>query len=104
MAMLQAKITYNPFGPHRVLDFFLRIEFQHRGSPHAYILLWLENDPREKISENMPKTVQLLNDLCTVSRNDLPGGLYATKVHKYTFTCTKRGDYLPLQHAILADD
>ncbi|GFY02766.1 helitron_like_N domain-containing protein [Trichonephila clavipes] len=70
--MLQAKMTYNPFGPYRVLDYFLRIEFQHRGSPHAHVLLWLENDPHEKISENMPKTIQLLTDLCSVSRNDLP--------------------------------
>ncbi|GFW65820.1 helitron_like_N domain-containing protein [Trichonephila clavipes] len=59
MAMLQAKMTYNPFGPYRVLDYFLRIEFQHRGSPHAHVLLWLENDPHEKISENMPKTSTL---------------------------------------------
>ncbi|GFU18529.1 uncharacterized protein TNCV_4175361 [Trichonephila clavipes] len=48
MAMLQAKMTYNPFGLYRVLDYFLRIEFQHRSSPHAHVLLWLENDPHEK--------------------------------------------------------
>ncbi|GFX33850.1 ATP-dependent DNA helicase [Trichonephila clavipes] len=92
MAMLQEQMTYNPFGPYRVLDYFLRIEFQHRGSPHAHVLLWLENDPHEKISENMPKTIQLLTDLCSVSRNDLPGELYANQVHKHTFTCTKRGE------------
>ncbi|GFX71096.1 helitron_like_N domain-containing protein [Trichonephila clavipes] len=92
MAMLQAKMTYTPIGPYRVLDYFLRIEFQHRGSPHARVLLWLENDPHEKISENMPKTIQLLTDLCSVSRNDLPGELYANQVHKHTFTCTKRGE------------
>ncbi|GFV00019.1 ATP-dependent DNA helicase [Trichonephila clavipes] len=92
VAMLQAKMTYNPFGPYRVLDYFLCIEFQHRGSPHAHVLLRLENDPHEKISENMPKTIQLLTDLCSVSRNDLPGELYANQVHKHTFTCTKRGE------------
>ncbi|GFX43996.1 ATP-dependent DNA helicase [Trichonephila clavipes] len=92
MAMLQAKMTYNPFGPYWVLDYFLRIEFQHHGSPHAHVLLWLENNPHEKISENMPKTIQLLTDLCSVSRNDLPGELYANQVHKHTFTCTKRGE------------
>ncbi|GFS68626.1 helitron_like_N domain-containing protein [Trichonephila clavipes] len=90
MAMLQAKMTYNPFGPFRVLDYFLRMEFQHRGSPHAHVLLWLENNPHEKISE--PKTIQLLTDLCSVSRNDLPGEMYANQVHKHTFTCTKRGE------------
>ena len=39
----------------------------------------------------MPKTVQLLTDLCSVSRNDLPDELYANQVHKHMFTCTKRG-------------
>ncbi|GFV60323.1 helitron_like_N domain-containing protein [Trichonephila clavipes] len=81
--MLQAKMTYNPSGLYRVLDCFFRIEFQHRGSPHAHVLLWLENDPHEKISENMPKTIQLLTDLCSVSRNDLPGEFYAAYVVEY---------------------
>ncbi|GFX57811.1 helitron_like_N domain-containing protein [Trichonephila clavipes] len=40
----------------------------------------------------MPKTIQLLTDLCSVSRNDLPCELYANQVHKHTFTCTKRGE------------
>ncbi|GFS51641.1 helitron_like_N domain-containing protein [Trichonephila clavipes] len=67
-------------------------EDPHRGSPHAHVLLRLENDPHEKISENMPKTIQLLTDLCSVSCNDLPGELYANQVHKHTFTCMKRGE------------
>ncbi|GFX87513.1 helitron_like_N domain-containing protein [Trichonephila clavipes] len=46
----------------------------------------------KKITENMPKTIQLLTDLCSVSRNDLPGELYANQVHKHTFTCTKHGE------------
>ncbi|GFU72403.1 helitron_like_N domain-containing protein [Trichonephila clavipes] len=67
MALVQAKMTYNPFGSYRVLDYLLRIDFQHRGSPHAHVLLWLENDPH----------------------GDLPGELYANQVQKHTFTCTK---------------
>lgn len=39
---------YSPFGRYKVLDHFKRIEFQHRGSPHAHILLWLDNDPRNQ--------------------------------------------------------
>ncbi|GFT22645.1 hypothetical protein TNCV_3393291 [Trichonephila clavipes] len=44
---------------YRVLDYFLRIEFQHRGSPHAPVLRWFENDPHENLLKNMPKTIQL---------------------------------------------
>lgn len=53
----------NPFGRHRVLDFFKCIEFQNRGSLHAYILLWLEADPQESISEHMPVTMRLITGL-----------------------------------------
>ena len=42
--ILQSK-TISPFGKYRVKDYFKRIEFQHRGSPHAHILLWLDNVP-----------------------------------------------------------
>lgn len=92
MSLLQAKKSYNPFAKYRVKDYFMRIEFQHRGSPHAHILLWLENDPKEAVSENMPLTLKLVTDLCSVDIEDLPGDLYANQVHRHTFTCTKRGE------------
>lgn len=69
---LLASSRYSPFGKYRVADYFKRIEFQHRGSPHAHILLWLCNDPNETVSENMPDTVRLISDLCSVCAEDLP--------------------------------
>lgn len=41
------KRTTGPFGKYRVIDFFRRVEFQHRGSPHCHMLLWLENSPSD---------------------------------------------------------
>lgn len=82
---------YSPFGQYRVLEYFIRIEFQHRGSPHAHILLWLDMDPKEAVSESMPATVQLIDSLCSVKAVDLPDH-YANQVHKHTFTCFKRGE------------
>ena len=97
MNMLKAKKSYNPFGKYRVSDYFVRIEFEHRGSPRAHILLWLDNDPKEPVSEQMPKTLEMMTDLCSVSKADLVGYcdddlVYANHVHKHTFTCTKRGE------------
>jgi hypothetical protein len=83
MAMLQTKNHHNPFSMYRVLDYFLRIEFQHRGSPHSYILLWLENDPKEPVSVEMPQTIRLVETLCTVSQDDVPNPeMYANQVHR----------------------
>lgn len=93
MKMLQSKLTYNPFGKYFVKDYFLHIEFQHQESPHAHFLLWLNDDPREAVSENMPKTIDLVEKLSSVARDDVPNNsVYANQIHKHTNTCTKRGE------------
>lgn len=71
MQLLSSR-QYSPFGRYYVVDYFIRIEFQHRGSPHAHILLWMANDPQEQLSENMPATVELIDMLCSVNAEDLP--------------------------------
>lgn len=81
---LLASLRYSPFGKYRVIDYFKRIEFQHRGSPHAHILLWLSNDPDETVSETMPATVQLVLDLCSVRAEDLPDS-YSNQVGNIIF-------------------
>ena len=42
MNILQSK-KCSPFRKFRVLHYFKCIEFQHRGSPHAHILAWLDS-------------------------------------------------------------
>lgn len=37
--------TSGPFGTFKIENFYYRIEFQHRGSPHAHIMLWLKGAP-----------------------------------------------------------
>ncbi|CAH0404007.1 unnamed protein product [Chilo suppressalis] len=93
MKMLKSKQSHNPFGKYFVKDYFLRIEFQHRGSPRAHMLLWLNDDPGEIVSENMPRTIDLVEKLSSVARVDVPNNsIYAKQIHKHTFTCTKRGE------------
>ena len=87
MFLLRSK-RFSPFGRYRIKDYFKRIEFQQRGSPHAHILLWLENDPQETISEYMPRTVELLDELCSVDPDKLQ--YPHNQTHKHTFTCYKK--------------
>jgi hypothetical protein len=60
--------------------------------------MWLDNDPREAVSEDMPLTLQMMTDLCSVDRDDLPieerkrDVVYSHNVLRHTFTCTKRGE------------
>ncbi len=30
----------------KVIDYFYRVEFQQRGSPHIHCLFWVENAPK----------------------------------------------------------
>lgn len=78
-----------PFGKYRVEHYFKRIEFQQRGSPHAHILLWLENDPVKPMEEGMQDAIQLIDSLISVDETQTSGNV-AVQTHKHTFSCYKR--------------
>jgi hypothetical protein len=82
MKVLQHR-KISPFGEHRIEDYFKRMQFQHRGSPHAHLLIWLQNDPLEEISEDMTHTVALIDKLCSVSSGNVQN--YGNQIHKHTF-------------------
>lgn len=89
LKILQSK-KGSPFGKYRVIQFFERIEFQHRGSPHAHILLWLDNVPDDLLSNN-PDVIQLIDELVSVSESEACGNIKLV-THKHTFTCYKKMD------------
>ncbi|XP_058494640.1 uncharacterized protein LOC131465769 [Solea solea] len=47
------KSPLHPIG--KIIDYFYRVEFQQRGSPHVHCLFWIENAP--KIDENTDEEV-----------------------------------------------
>ena len=53
----------------KVKDYFYRVEFQQRGSPHIYMLVWIENTlTLEKNSEE--ETVQFVDQYLTCSADN----------------------------------
>ncbi|XP_064617311.1 uncharacterized protein LOC135481415 [Liolophura sinensis] len=48
----------NPVG--KIIDYFYRVEFQHRGSPHTHCLFWVENAP--KLDHNSDEEVTAFID------------------------------------------
>ncbi|CAG4939053.1 unnamed protein product [Colias eurytheme] len=87
MKILQHK-TISPFGKHYVQHYFKRIEFQHGGSPHAHILLWLNEAPKDSFGADMNSTIQLIDDLISVSSTEASGNINLV-THHHTFTCYK---------------
>lgn len=87
MLILQSK-KLSPFGKYRVSHYFKRIEFQHRGSPHAHILLWLDNSPKDALGNDYEEAIALINSLISVDSSEASGHI-KLQTHKHTFTCYK---------------
>ncbi|XP_043273933.1 uncharacterized protein [Venturia canescens] len=88
LTILQSK-ECSPFRRYRVADYFEHIEFQHGGSPHAHILLWLDNAPKNMLGENNTEVINLIDSLVSVSTSQASGNI-RLQTHKHTFTCYKK--------------
>ena len=78
-----------PFGSNNVLDYYYRVEFQHRGSPHLHIMFWLDNAPLYTGSqENEKRCVEFIDEhICCKKENvDVDVNLQR---HDHSFTCWK---------------
>lgn len=75
------------FKPYYVVDFFKRVEFQHRGSPHVHVLLWLNNAPDEELTMDMPKMIAMAEVLMSLDSSLLPRE--RSQMHQHTHTCYK---------------
>ena len=82
------KCNCEPIGKLR--DFFYRVEFQQRGSPHIHMLVWIENAPTlEKNSEE--EIVQFVDKHITCSADDAESAhLVELQTPKHSKTCRKK--------------
>merc|ERR1711911_365103 len=75
-------------------DYFFRIEFQQRGSPHVHMIMWKHDAPKygiqsnEEISEYIDKYVK-----CSISSDDKENVPFHLRcqIHKHTECCKKKG-------------
>ncbi|XP_026285113.2 uncharacterized protein LOC113211074 [Frankliniella occidentalis] len=74
-----------PMGQYFVKDWFTRIEFQQRGSPHAHCLLWVNDGPDEPLKD-LPATIAFIDALITC---DSSHPLAERNKHHHTSTCYK---------------
>ena len=82
------KIRCEPIG--KLLDYFYRVEFQQRGSPHIHMLVLIENAPTlETNSED--EIVQFVDQYLTCNTdNEKTASLVGLQSHKHSRTCRKR--------------
>ena len=78
----------------RVLDFFARVEFQARGSPHMHVFLWTDLGKNFGISTARDIVNVINQTICTTlpvkdSNPDLHRLVNTFQMHKHSFTCKK---------------
>ena len=81
--------TAAPLG--KIADWFYRVEYQQRGSPHIHMLIWLENAPT--FGEDFDcDVVSFIDKIITCEKpNDNPEllALVNRQVHRHSHTCRK---------------
>lgn len=79
-----------PLGP--ISDWFYRVEYQQRGSPHIHMLIWIENAP--KFGEDSDsKVTSFIDKIITCEKpTDNPEllELVNRQVHRHSRTCHKK--------------
>ena len=80
---------------YKVAHSFWRVEFQARGSPHAHLMLWLENGPDVRTEEGKREMLALAReivqgDISTVTDDTLKHLIERCQMHKHTHTCQKK--------------
>lgn len=78
----------SPIG--KIKDFFIRVEFQQRGSPHVHILFWI-NDAPSLATSNEPDVVSFIDKYITCRKNPQLSGLVNYQTHRHARTCRKKG-------------
>ena len=83
------KSSSEPIG--KVLDYFYRVEFQQRGSPHIHMLVWVENAPTLE-SKSEEEIIEFVDQYLTCSSdNEKTANLVNLQSHKHSRTCRKKG-------------
>ena len=85
-------LKVHPLG--EILDYFVRIEFQARGSTHAHMLLWVKDAPEiDKCSDR--EVIRFIDtyQTCSVPKDDLELKELVSKLqtHIHSSTCRRFG-------------
>ena len=72
----------------KITDHIIRVEFQHRGSPHVHMLLWIDNTPRYGENEDTD-TIDFIDNhvSCSSSVSQENEEYLQYQKHKHSKTC-----------------
>ena len=74
-----------------ISDWFYRVEYQQRGSPHIHMLIWLDGAPEFQVKSDTQVTAYIDNIVTCQKPTDSPEllNLVNRQVHRHSHTCRK---------------
>lgn len=82
------KSKMNPIG--EIVDFFYRVEFHQRGSPHVHMLIWIKDAP-EYNGTNHEEVAKVIDKHVTCKKDDEIYNLVNYQTQRHARTCRKKG-------------
>ena len=79
--------TLHPVG--KVVDYFYKVEFQMRGSPHIHMLMWVEGAPN--LDDDKEEDVIEFIDKYVTCEKDEDENLAGLQEHAHSRSCRKKG-------------
>lgn len=75
----------------RISDWFYRVEYQQRGSPHIHMLIWIEDAPEFQIKSDAEVTAYIDKIISCQKPTDNPEllNLVNRQLHRHSHTCRK---------------
>ncbi|XP_022817720.1 uncharacterized protein LOC111350390 isoform X1 [Spodoptera litura] len=73
----------------KVVDYWHRIEFQNRGSPHLHMLVWCEGLPDFSTPEGITVIDKVISCSLNPDNDTLKALVENVQIHKHTSTCYK---------------
>lgn len=87
---LVLKSPHMPLG--EFLDYFYRVEFQQRGSPHIHMVVWVKNGPQFNLQTDDEITAYVDKYLTCSAYDSQIENLIQLPIHKHSRTCRKKQD------------
>ena len=80
------------FNEYDLEDYYYRVEFQHRGSPHIHCMLWLKTGPHFNSQDpySIHKCEKFIDNFMTAYKDPEISELINYQVHKHNSTCKKK--------------
>ena len=76
----------------KMQDYFYRVEYQQRGSPHVHMMIWCENSPRYGV-DSKQEVIRFIDTHITCQKTDeTPENkeLIKYQTHRHSHTCRKK--------------